>query len=96
MAFPIDYSDTEHINAHCYIGPSTTVERWKTIEFGIVSKVLKLLLVNICDKVRGTITILLSVFLSIADTVSDVVVAITLIYSGHYYWGCIVIGSINT
>ena len=91
MASPVDYSKKETIKDHCYIGPCITVERWKTIEFGIVSSVLKLILVNICDKVCGIITILLSAFLSIADTVSDLVVAFSLIYSGHYYWGCIVI-----
>ena len=67
------------------------VERWKMIDFGVLSKMLKLVLVNICDKICGIITILMTTLLSIADTVSDIVVASSLIYSGHYYWGCIVI-----
>ena len=65
--------------------------RWKIIDFGLIPKFLKLILVNISDKVSGIITILITSVMSFADTVSDLVVAFTLIFSRNSYWGFMVI-----
>ena len=66
-------------------------KRWKIIDFGLIPKLLKFILVNISDKVSGIITILITSVMSFADTVSDLVVAFTLIFAGNYYWGFMVI-----
>ena len=64
--------------------------RWKFVDFGVISTILKLLFKNMSDRARGVITILTSTALSIADTASDIIVAISLFSAGHYQWGCIV------
>ena len=70
---------------------STKNERWRIIDFGLFPKLLKLVLVNISDKVSGIITILITTIMSIGDTISDLVVAFSLIFSGYYYWGFVVV-----
>ena len=70
---------------------SNVVEsRWRSVDFGVTKTILKLLLINISDKVCGVVTILTSTALSIADTFSDIFVAFTLFTAGHYHWGSIV------
>ena len=58
--------------------------RWKLVDFGVISTLLKLLFKNISDKARGVITILTSSALSVADTASDIIVAISLFSAGHF------------
>ena len=70
---------------------SKKIERWRVIDFGAIPKLLKLVLVNISDKISGVITILITTIISIGDTISDLVVAFSLILSGHYYWGFVVV-----
>ena len=65
-------------------------DRWKNIDFGVITTFLRLILKNVSEKTCGIVTILTSTALSIADTVSDIVVAFSLFSSSHYYWGCIV------
>ena len=67
------------------------VNRWKIVDFGLIPKLLRLVLVNVSERFSGILTILISTAMSIADTVSDFIVAFTLIYSEHYYWALIVI-----
>ena len=67
------------------------VSRWSIVDFGLVSTILKLLLVNISEKACGIATILSTTAISIGDTVSDFIVSFTLFFNGHRYWALIVI-----
>ena len=67
------------------------VSRWSIVDFGLVSTILKLLLVNISEKACGIATILTTTAIAVADTVSDFIVSFTLFFDGHRYWAFIVI-----
>ena len=67
------------------------LSRWSIVDFGLVSTILKLLLVNISEKACGIATILSTTAISIGDTVSDFIVSFTLFFNGHRYWALIVI-----
>ena len=60
------------------------INRWSIIDFGLISNLLKIVLVNITDKVSGIVSIIITTLISIGDTVSDFAVAFTLFFSGHY------------
>ena len=65
--------------------------RWKEVDLGLVFTLWKILLKNVSDRVCGILTFSTSMILSISDTISDVVVAITLFLSGRRTFGWIVI-----
>ena len=67
------------------------INRWSIIDFGLISSLLKIVLVNITDKVSGIVSIIITTLISIGDTVSDFAVAFTLFLSGHYQWAITVI-----
>ena len=67
------------------------VNRWSQVDFGLISKLLKIVLVNISDKVAGIISIIITTLISIGDTVSDFVVAFSLLFDKHYKWAIAVI-----
>ena len=68
-----------------------SLSRWTTVDFGMIPTLLKLVLVNISDQVCGIISIITTTLISIGDTISDFVVAFTLLFSGHYKWALAVI-----
>ena len=91
-------ADQTNVAFECDLGVTVStrnenkkIERWRVIDFGVIPKLLKLVLVNISDKISGVITILITTIMSIGDTISDLVVAFSLILSGHYYWGIVVV-----
>ena len=65
--------------------------RWQEVDLGLVFTVWKILLKNVSDRVCGILTFISSMILSISDTISDVLVALTLFSSGQRTWGWIVI-----
>ena len=65
--------------------------RWEKIDLGIFQTLLKVILLNISDKVNGIVSILISVLISIGDTVSDLGVAITLFANDHTDLGLVVL-----
>ena len=67
------------------------LSRWSLIDFGLIAKLLKLVLVNISHKACGIISIIITSLISLADTVSDFAVAFTLIFAKHYNWAIAVI-----
>ena len=67
------------------------ISRWSVVDFGMISKLLKVILVNISDRLCAVITIIITTLISIADTVTDFVVAFTLIFAKHYNWAIAVI-----
>ena len=66
---------------------SNVSTRWENIDLGLIQTILKVVLVNISDKVNGIVSILTSTLISIGDTASDLAVAITLFSNGRTYWG---------
>jgi hypothetical protein len=65
--------------------------RWKIVDLGMVHTLLKILLKNVSDKVNCILTIFTSILISLSDTISDIVVAITLFAAHHHTWAIIVI-----
>ena len=70
---------------------SNVSTRWENIDLGLIQTILKVVLVNISDKVNGIVSILTSALISIGDTASDLAVAITLFANGNTNWGWVVL-----
>ena len=65
--------------------------RWKCVDFGLVFTLWRLMLKNASDRACGILTFISSMTLSISDTISDIVIAITLFSSKQHMWGWVVI-----
>ena len=70
--------------------PVSRAERWSEVELGLVQKLFKFVFINISEKAAGILTILTSVALSIADIVSDIVIAISLFTKQNHLLGLVV------
>ena len=68
----------------------TESSRWTDINFGLIKTIYKVIFVNISEKVAGTLTILTTIILSISDTISDIIVAVTLFSMEEYILSIIV------
>ena len=62
--------------------PGKVHPSWSRINMGFIQKLLKALLINISDKAAVSITIMITCFISILDTATDIGIAYMLFTSG--------------